>query len=396
MGISLASFRRIEQLQEDVAKRDLNGVLCMAPENILALTGCWPSYGPSAVLLPVEGTAFLVTGETEEKFIPDGFSGEVVFYDFEEGPSPFHRLLIEAIKERNLEKGSLGLELSMRTIAASHVGGEMFIPTASEVSPIAEEFSELTWRDATDLIFAARKVKSQDEIERISLVAQVANQVLASVEKEVEAGITEVEVAGLLEARFQTRGIATGSLSRARAFAFVMSGPRSGAIDSWGPYNFSTSRIIRTGDPVIIEFDAYIDGYWVDLTRTWVFGERSAQQERVLQGLEDVVSAVRPLLKPGVEIGEVDRRFREEMHSRGLLSRCPHGLGHGVGFAFHEPPFLVAGSDERLEKGMVLAVEPGAYFGDSGGFRLEDEYVVAPGGGVPIRLEYRGPEPGRR
>jgi len=396
MSIGLAPFRRIEQLQENVAKRGLDGVLCMAPENILALTGCWPSYGPSAVLLPANGTAFLVTGETEEKFVPDGFPGKVAFYDFEKGPSPFHRLLIRAIEERNLEKSSLGLELSMRTIAASHVGGEMFIPTASEVSPIAEEFSELTWRDATDLIFAARKVKSQDEIERISLVAQVANQVLASVEKEVEDGMTEVEVAGLLEARFQTRGIATGSLSRARAFAFVMSGPRSGAIDSWGPYNFSTSRIIRTGDPVIIEFDAYIDGYWVDLTRTWIFGERSAQQERVLQGLEGVVSALCSLLKPGVEIGEVDRRFRKEMQSRGFLSHCPHGLGHGVGFAFHEPPFLVAGLDERLQEGMVLAIEPGAYFGDSGGFRLEDEYVVAPGGGVPIRLEYHGPEPGRR
>ncbi len=63
--------------------------------------------------------------------------------------------------------------------------------------------------------------------------------------------------------------------------------------------------------------------------------------------------------------------------------RFPHGLGHGVGLAVHEPPWLGVAATGRIEAGNVVTVEPGVYLDGRGGVRIEDTLHVVAGGPGP-------------
>ena len=79
-------------------------------------------------------------------------------------------------------------------------------------------------------------------------------------------------------------------------------------------------------------------------------------------------------IKPSVKCSEI--------HSicAGLVPELIHGTGHGVGLDIHEPPFLNARSEEILQVGHVVTVEPGLYYPDRGSCRLEDIVVVTESG----------------
>ena len=92
----------------------------------------------------------------------------------------------------------------------------------------------------------------------------------------------------------------------------------------------------------------------------------------VLETVEKVVNA----LIPGVKASAINELARNFIENAGYGKYYPHTIGHGVGFAFHEMPYLVPKSDYLLEPGMVLAIEPGIYIPDCGGIRVEDNIVI--------------------
>ena len=57
-----------------------------------------------------------------------------------------------------------------------------------------------------------------------------------------------------------------------------------------------------------------------------------------------------------------------------------HSLGHGIGLTIGEEPYLTLGEREELERGMVATVEPGLYYPELGGVRIEDVVVIEPDG----------------
>ena len=127
---------------------------------------------------------------------------------------------------------------------------------------------------------------------------------------------------------------------------------------------------------MLVEFNGYADGYWVDLSRTYVVGEPSERQERLATSVQQVLDSVIAEIRPGVEGRALDRKARDLMTEEGLGAYFPHYIGHGVGFAFHESPILSYGFDARLREGMVLAIEPGVYIPDYGGLRIEQNVAV--------------------
>lgn len=80
------------------------------------------------------------------------------------------------------------------------------------------------------------------------------------------------------------------------------------------------------------------------------------------------------MVEPGVKAEDVDKEVQNFLEKEGYS--CPHSVGHGIGLAVHEKPYISAKSDEVLKEGMVFTVEPGIYLEGKFGVRIEDDVVV--------------------
>jgi Xaa-Pro aminopeptidase len=125
---------------------------------------------------------------------------------------------------------------------------------------------------------------------------------------------------------------------------------------------------------------ARYEGYCADLTRTVWVGDADARLREVYPVVEGAVEAVLERLMPNVDGKELDSSARELIAARGHGEAFVHGLGHGVGLRVHESPSASQTSEDRLLPGHTLTIEPGVYYPEWGGVRIEDVVLVTEDG----------------
>jgi Xaa-Pro aminopeptidase len=147
---------------------------------------------------------------------------------------------------------------------------------------------------------------------------------------------------------------------------------------------------IRAGELIVVDiFPRRIeDGYWGDMTRTYLKGRASDAQRRLVRTVRKAHKLAIDMIKPGVTGGKVHDAvqafFDKEGYETDRDSKQPkgffHALGHGVGLEIHEEPIMRSKAPWKFRKGMVITVEPGLYYHGLGGCRIEDVVHVVPGG----------------
>jgi Xaa-Pro aminopeptidase len=147
---------------------------------------------------------------------------------------------------------------------------------------------------------------------------------------------------------------------------------------------------IRAGELIVVDiFPRRVeDGYWGDMTRTFLKGTASDAQRRLVRTVKRAHELGISTIKPGVTGGKVqdvvEAHFAKEGYKTIKNSREPegffHAIGHGVGLEVHEGPSERPAAKNRLKKGMVVTVEPGLYYRGLGGCRIEDVVHVISGG----------------
>ncbi|HKO39427.1 MAG TPA: Xaa-Pro peptidase family protein [Solirubrobacterales bacterium] len=214
-----------------------------------------------------------------------------------------------------------------------------------------------------------RRVKDEVELEKIAEASKLADEVwLWSLERGL-AGRSEREVARAAEARIREHG---GDPSFP---AIVAAGP-NGAL----PHAEPGEREIGSGELVVFDMGAQLDGYCSDGTRTFAIGEPGEKARAVYEVVREAQAAALEGIRAGVKGEDVDKVAREVIDAAGHGDRFGHGLGHGVGLEVHEGPRLSLRSDDVLAPGEVVTVEPGIYLPGELGVRIEDLVVVAGGG----------------
>jgi Xaa-Pro aminopeptidase len=159
-------------------------------------------------------------------------------------------------------------------------------------------------------------------------------------------------------------------IARADSFFYCMSGPN--AATAWAAFQRSRTTLLQPGVPILVHCNSYADGYWTDLTRTYVLGEPGARLAPMFDAVVHAREAAMDAIRPGARARDVDAAARRVLAAAGFGEAFKHQLGHGVGFTaidHNELPRIHPAATEVLEEGMVFNIEPGIYVDGFGGVR---------------------------
>ncbi len=338
------AFRERQAKLRAGAKAQGLDVLFIAPSTNLAFSAnlaIGRSERLTALLLFADGPAVLVTPSFEEtNHKRTAVVDDVKTWKEEEDPIPLAARLLSG-------KKTIGVEGS----------------TSYETVTALSQASPAKFEDATPLFDALRMIKSPEEQAFIRDSARRTNLAIEATHKRMRAGMSESEVARILEEEFAKQGARGGGL--------VQFGPSAAF-----PHGAPAERRLAKGDAVLIDCGCKVRGYNSDITRTVSFGPPSDEFRKVYAIVDRAQLAGIEALKAGVAAEDVDRAARKVIEDAGYGKYFTHRLGHGLGMDGHEQPYLVRGNKKPLAAGNVETVEPGIYIPERFGVRIEDDYAV--------------------
>jgi Xaa-Pro aminopeptidase len=231
------------------------------------------------------------------------------------------------------------------------------------------------------LLAELREAHSPEELERMERAIAITAQGHNTIARATVPGVSERDVQTQLEYSFFANGATGLSYS-----SIVGSGP-NGAVLHWD----KNSRILQSGDLVVVDAAAEYGRYASDVTRTYpVSGHFTTEQARVYRAVYQAQEDIFAAIKPGVSMAQLQHVAEESLRRAGYLADFIHGFGHFVGLDVHD-----AGDYEKpIPVGAVFTVEPGVYLPAQGfGVRIEDEVVTTSSGyrlltsSIPRKLE---------
>ncbi len=375
---------RTERMKSKMREAGIDVLVCRLPENIVYLSGYWSVFGSSCIVFPVDGDPTLILPFSELDYAAEGWVQDQRTYQFinmdelANPPANILRIMQEVWAEKGYENAVVGFEGNFDLVGGNNVAAEARVPTFKILNEMFNAFKTNKWVDATSTIKKSRVVKSPQEQEQLRITSEVTCIGLEHARHLIKPGVKELIVAGRVEGNIYGMGIGYKNVTRARGYCFVMSGDNSA--NSWRPFCVASNKPIMWGEPVLVELDAVTNGYFIDITRSFFVGKPNAREIEIMQVVQDLVNAAIDVIKAGMRASEVDAVARKVIEKAGYGEYFNHQLGHGIGLQFHEAPWLHPASDEILEAGMTVAVEPAIYIKGWGGFRIEDNLIITEDG----------------
>lgn len=238
---------------------------------------------------------------------------------------------------------------------------------------LQDALGEARFVPAGTVMSELRLRKEPAEVELLRLAARATDRVAARLAETTMSTLTERELA---------RQVAQWTVEEGHdvdAFKIVASGPNGAS-----PHHEPTNRMIDDGDMVVIDFGGRLDGYCSDMTRTFVVGDPTAEQEAIYDIVQVAQRAGVDAVRPGAEAAHIDEAARRVIEEAGYGDRFIHRTGHGIGLDVHEEPYIVETNRSPVEPGMAFSIEPGIYLPGRFGVRIEDIVVVTQDGVEPL------------
>ncbi|HZK48666.1 MAG TPA: aminopeptidase P family protein [Thermoleophilia bacterium] len=333
---------RLETLRSSLGLDGLSGLLVFDPVNIRYLTG----FTGSAGVVLVRPDECLLVSDFRYRVQAREQAPVARFVELEGAFSPLAPELVEGFE------GCLGVE-------KDHLKVE-------EWEALAPALEGLDVSLVRGHVRKMRRVKSAGELRAVREASLLAVQVMERLSLMQVVGRTERDVALELEVWARKHG------SEGIPFPYILAwGPNSAK-----PHAEPGDTVIGQGGLLVVDLGAVVDGYASDITRTFSTGKVGPEEARAHRVTLEAQEAARREAGPGIACRHVDKVARDVIEGEGLGDFFKHGLGHGVGLEVHEEPGLSSRSEDVLEPGMVVTIEPGIYLEGVGGVRIEDSVAV--------------------
>ena len=361
---------------------NLDAILCTSPPNVLMTSGYWPVIGNSISVFTKENVLALLVPEDEFHLAAN--HGDVVrafaAASLQHPRTPEKAIadpLKELLSDVALQGAKIGVAIGSQLIPGGYVSVHVFGNELSDI--IGRALPNAVLISCDELFASLRSMLTEEETKKLRAACRIAGSVFEDAPDLIQTGISEVELAAELSKKLAT-AVGCHDVQRAGGSIWCMSGANSAR--AYAAFQMSTGRRLQDGDLVLVHCNSYADGFWTDITRTYIVGENE-KGTKILGAIREASVAAANSIRDGVCAADVDGAAREVMVRHGLGKEFKHGLGHGVGFVAidHEAkPRLTPNSPDLIQAGMAFNIEPGAYFDGWGGARRCDMVRCATSG----------------
>lgn len=263
----------------------------------------------------------------------------------------FFSSLAKAFKEQEIGPGAkLAVNDSIRAVDAIEIA----------------ERQKVTLVNGWHFLDAMRARKDPHEVDCMRRAGQIADEALAELLSFIRPGRTEREIKRRLLDLLEAHGADDVSFSPIVA---------RGANAAMPHYN-REDGVVKDHDTVLIDFGCRYRGYCSDTTRTLFVGKPTEEERRLYEIVLQSQKAGEAAVRPGRTAQDVDRIARKVIEEAGYGAHFNNRLGHGIGLAVHETPYIMEGNEEPLEQGMTFSIEPGIYIPEKIGIRIENVVLV--------------------
>ena len=345
---------RLNRLKMSLSREKLDAALILIEENrryLSSFTGEDTQFDESAGALIITPSDLILATDSRYELQAEQEAPQFEILTYKDGLAKVLPGIIERLEIKNF-----GFE----SVRLSH----------KQHSEIMQEFKkanlDIHFVPTESLVEDLRIIKSNSEIETIKAALEIAESVFSQCLPLIQPGVTEKQLAWMMEKRLREAGADDLSFP-----TIVAAGPNSAL-----PHAIPGARIIKAGEPVLFDWGVKLNGYCSDISRTVVIGKPDQTFKKVFQTVLDAQRLAIDAVKAGVSSKAIDEIARNHINAKGFEGKFGHGLGHGTGLAIHESPRLSPIRDIPLETGMVTTIEPGIYLPDWGGVRLENMIVV--------------------
>lgn len=237
---------------------------------------------------------------------------------------------------------------------------------------LAARVGDLAIADHTAMVDRLLMNKLDVEIAAIRAAAEIADEGYAVFKNAARAGRADYELVAEVEGFFRARGVDDN---------FMLIGAGGREVRGMAP---PMGKRLKPGDLVTTELTPCINGYYIQICRTLVIGEPSAEQHTAFAVYRDALEAGIAAVRPGVTAADIARAENEIFRAHDLGEYVTEAYtrvrGHGLGLFVDTKPHILEDVTVRIEPGMTMIVHPNTYHPAVGYMVLGDSLIVTPEG----------------
>ncbi len=343
----LARFAKAQQL---MTQQGIGALLIEPGASLVYFTGVqwWRSERLTAAVLPREGPPTIVTPAFEEPSVRESLKIPAEVRVWNEHDDPL-ATVAGVLRDRKV-KDPVGIEETVRYFA---------------IDGLMRAMPEVQVMSGAGVARACRMVKSPTELALMQKANDITLAAYRHTWPRIQRGMTPADIGAMMKSAHE-------ALGAEHEFALILLGEASAY-----PHGSGKPQAVRDGEVVLMDCGCNVEGYQSDISRTFVFGEATAEQRKVWTQVREGQQIAIETARVGVAAGAVDDAVRAHYEKWGYgpgykLPGLSHRTGHGIGLDGHEPVNLVHGESTLLAPGMCFSNEPGIYLPGKFGIRLED------------------------
>jgi len=269
---------------------------------------------------------------------------------------------VKGIKRHVWDKNYRLFEFVKKKVKGKVIGIDKNVFTLNHYKELKKHFKNAKTADISKICGKLRTIKANKEIKIIRNACKITDSILKKCFSNFKMFRKETDVAAFL-------GNETKKLGCEMAFNPVVASGKNAAVPHHVPENIK----LKNGF-CVIDFGVKYKGYCSDETRTIYIGKPKEKEIRLYNFLLGIQKDAINNARIGKKCHDLHNKVNKDLGK--YKKYFTHGLGHGIGIDIHELPNLTEKSKDILKRGMAFTIEPGIYFKNRLGIRIEDDILL--------------------